>query len=731
MRRILDTSIIFQSRTNLLATLVKVAKELTSERNSDRLLEKIVEETRAVTNADGGTLYLVKGDDQEKKLAFEIIQNSSLDIQLGGTTGKPIDLLPIPLYLEDGKPNHKNIVTHTVLTKKIVTIVNAYKTREFDFSGTKAFDENMGYKSTSFLSIPLLDHQNEVIGVIQLVNAKSDHDASKTIPFNPEIQPIVEALASYAAIALENQIVLKEQKDLLVSLSSEPNTACLIERILKESQKVTNADGGTLYLIKKIDGVKKLEFAIMKNNSLGISKGGAGGEKITIPAIPLYDESGNPNHHNIATYTALTKEMVNVKDAYHYGSFDFSGVRKFDKSNNYNSKSFLTVPLLNHEDDVIGVIQLVNAMDPNTGEAIAFTKQLESIVDGLASYAAIALDNEILLQDHKDLLDAFIKCIAKAIDAKSPHTSGHCQRVPALTKMIAKAACEDQTEFKDFNLDVDGWYELHVASWMHDCGKLSTPDILLDKSTKLHLFQDSIGEVSLRMEVMKKDLQLEIMNKIVDKPEDKEALLGEMKDESEKLDVIRSFIQKANVGGEFMSEEKQEKIKEYAALEWKDSEGNIKNLLTEHEVKNLCIAKGTLTADEREEINNHMVVTIDMLESLPFPNKLARVPEYAGGHHEKMNGTGFPKGLKRHEMSIPARMMAIADIFEALTAKDRPYKKPMPISLSLKILNNMKKDEHVDPDILDLFIRSKVWKIYAEKYLNEDQLDIEDGSDYL
>jgi len=722
-----DTNIIFESKRNLLSILLKIAKSLTSERNPELLLEKVIDETMRITNSDGGTLYLMKGEERNKKLEFVIVRNTSLKIS---KSKSQITFESLPLYNPNGQPNHFNVATHTALTRSSTNVKDVYQTAEFDFSGAKAFDKAMNYKTKSILAVPLLNHDDEVIGVIQLLNAQSPENKA-LVEYDSELQPIVEALAAYAAIAIENQIVLKEQKDLLISLSAEPNTAYLIDRILREAQRLTNADGGTLYLLKEDKNMPRLEFATMKNTSLNISKGGISGVEINIPALRLYDENGKPNHKNIATYTALTKKMVNVDDAYHYKDFDFSGVKRFDENNHYSSRSFLTVPLLNHVNDVIGVIQLVNAIDRRTGRPIPFSSSLESIIEALAAYAAIALENDILVQDHKDLLEAFIKCIAKAIDAKSSHTSAHCERVPALTELIAKAACDDTEEFGEFQLDSDQWYELHVASWLHDCGKLATPDFLLDKSTKLHLFRDGIKEIVLRMEVMRKDLEIECLRKCIENPGQKETLEASLKEKLLELEESRKFLEKSNVGGEFMSAEHQNKVKKLATLQWQTPNGELKDLLDENEIKNLCIERGTLSKEERTVINNHMVVTIDMLESLPFPKKLRNVPEFAGGHHEKMDGSGFPKGLKRNQMSIPARMMAIADIFEALTSKDRPYKKPMSTSVALTILKKMKDDNHIDPDLYKLFVKHNVWLKYAEKFLSKEQIDLSDASKFI
>ncbi|MDF2445386.1 MAG: hypothetical protein K0S46_622 [Moraxellaceae bacterium] len=521
--------------------------------------------------------------------------------------------------------------------------------------------------------------------------------------------------------------------EISTALSSERNTSRLFERILDAAQDITHADGGTLYLIReREEGKPVLEFEILRNDSLGLSLGGTSGIPIELPPMPLYREDGTPNHSNIATHTALTRRMENIEDAYYAEHLDFSGTKAFDARSGYRSKSFLTVPLCNHADEIIGVLQLLNARNPATGETIAFAKALEPIVAALASSAAIALDNQILLQDHKDLLDAFIKVIAQAIDAKSAHTSAHCQRVPALTEMIAQAAC-DTTDgpLGDFSLDESDWYELHVASWMHDCGKLATPDSVLDKATKLHLMLDGIDAVKTRFAAALSQIELRFLRQIAAQPEQAEALQAMMEQE---LQVLRDdclFIERANVGGEFMKPEDQARVRQIAGHHWVDHLGETKPMLTEAEVKYLCIERGTLSHEERQKINDHMKVTVQMLESLPFPKNLKRVPEYAGGHHEKMDGTGFPRGLKREQMSWPARMMAIADIFEALTSSDRPYKAPMKISQSLSILQKMKQQNHIDPDLYELFVKSRVWEKYARVHLRPEQLDVEDASSYL
>jgi HD-GYP domain-containing protein (c-di-GMP phosphodiesterase class II) len=708
--------------------LVTVAQRITAQHDIARLCETVLEEARQLTLADGGTLYMVEGHGTTARLEFAIVRNRSLNIRLGGSSGGSIHYPAIPMY-RNGVGNHQNVASHTGLTGKMVNIVDAYDVDEFDFSGTRAFDKQFGYHTRSVLTIPLMTEFGELVAVLQLLNATDEH-SGEVIPFSQKLEPVVSVLASFAAIAIQQQRAMHDQKELLVALSGEPNTGRLLERILSEAQAMTYADGGSLYLFRDDNDQPRLEFALVRNDSLKINQGGSSGNEISLPPVPLRDQAGQDNHHHIAAHVAISGQLVNIPDAYRSEQFDFSGTKAFDERHGYRSVSFLTIPLLNHLNEVIGVLQLVNARHPQTREIIPFSEHIEPLVRALSSYAAIALNNLILVQELKNLLDAFIKVIAQAIDAKSPHTSGHCQRVPLLTELIARAACEDKTTFRDFNLDEDGWYELHVAAWMHDCGKLSTPDSVLDKSTKLHTLCDRIDAVQTRFAALKSQCERDTLLAILATPERRAELEQALRQELATLDAELAFIETANKGGEFMAEESKQRVRDIAARQWRDAAGELQPLLSEDEVYNLCIERGTLTHEERQIINNHMQVTIDMLESLPFPRKLRRVPEYAGGHHEKMDGTGFPRGLKREQMSWPARMMAIADIFEALTAKDRPYKDPMKISQALSIMQKMRDGNHIDPDLYELFVRSRVWEQYAKQVLDPVQLDIEDATAY-
>lgn len=708
--------------------LLLVAQRITAQYDIARLCETVLEEARQLTGADGGTLYMVEGHGVGARLEFAIVRNRSLNIRLGGASGGSINYPAIPLY-HNGVGNHKNVASHTGLTGKMVNIADAYDVDEFDFSGTRAFDKQFGYHTHSVLTVPLMTEYGELVAVLQLLNA-TDTSSGQVVPFAAELESVVAVLAGFAAMAIQQQRAMHEQKELLVALSGEPSTGKLLERILSEAQAMTWADGGTLYLFRDDNDQPRLEFALVRNDSLKINQGGSSGNVVSLPDIPLLDQHGEENHHHIAAHVANTGRLVNITDAYSSEQFDFSGTKAFDQQHGYRSTSFLTIPLLNHLNEVIGVLQLVNARHPQSRQVTAFSEHIEPLVKALASYAAIALNNLILVQELKKLLDAFIKVIAQAIDAKSPHTSGHCQRVPLLTELIAQAACADDGTFADFDLDEDGWYELHVAAWMHDCGKLATPDSVLDKSTKLHTLWDRIDSVRARFAVLKAQRENDMLRALLAQPEKESELAMALQAQLAQLDDDLLFIEKSNKGGEFMASAHQDRVREIAEHQWRDASGQMQPLLSEDEVYNLCIERGTLTHEERQVINNHMQVTIDMLESLPFPRKLRRVPEYAGGHHEKMDGSGFPRGLVREQMSLPARMMAIADIFEALTAKDRPYKDPMKISQALSIMQKMRDNNHIDPDLYELFVRSRVWEKYAKQVLDPTQLDVHDPSVY-
>ena len=537
-----------------------------------------------------------------------------------------------------------------------------------------------------------------------------------------------KAISAYIS-DLEEQI--QNLAHIGLALSKERDMDKLLEMILLEAKRIANSDGGTLYMMTDD---QRLKFEIIMTDSLNFHMGGTSGEDIPFYPVKLYTDEGEENKSMIAAYVALTGETVNLPDAYKAKGFDFSGTKMFDEKTGYRSKSFLTVPLKNHEDEIIGVLQLLNAQTQKAKKIISFGADVQQMVEALASQAAVAITNKNLIRDLEALFESFIKLIASAIDAKSPYTGGHCARVPEITIMLAEAvAATKDGPFANIIFSEKEMYELKIAAWLHDCGKVATPEFVVDKSTKLETIYDRVNEVETRFNVIKRDEEIKRLKKELQIEKDKSL---SSKEKVEKTDQLKKayrskirklksdldFVKESNIGGEFMSGDKKERVHEIANYKWKPN-GKMENFLSENEIYNLTIPRGTLTAEERKVINDHIVVTIKMLEELPYPKHLQNVPEFAGGHHETLDGTGYPKGLIKDEMSVQARIMAIADIFEALTARDRPYKKGKTLSQAMRILGFMKNDAHIDADLFEIFVKEKIYMKYAEGFLDPEQID--------
>lgn len=517
------------------------------------------------------------------------------------------------------------------------------------------------------------------------------------------------------------------------ALSKERDTNRLLENILIAAKKITRADGGTLYRVTEDQSA--LRFEIVRTDSLALAMGGAtAGQVIDFPDIPLRNAAGEPNRSMVAAYAALHEETVNIADAYQTvgiaADFDFSGTREFDKRTGYRSQSFLTVPMKNHEGEIIGVLQLINALDPITQQVTVFSAADQRLAESLASQAAIALTNRQLIDQLEKLFESFISLINLAIDEKSPYTGGHCQRVPALTMMLAEVASATSAgPLASFHMDDNDRYELKIAGLLHDCGKVTTPVHVVDKATKLQTIFDRIHLINTRFEVLKRDAeiaalrqQLALRAKIDTSAEAR--VQSALAEQLRALDADRDFLQQANIGSESMAASDQQRVRTIGTeRQWRNVDGLQTEFLTAEEIENLTIRSGTLTQKERETINYHIVATNKMLEQLPWPKHLKRVPEYAGGHHERMDGKGYPKGLTREQMSVQARTMGIADIFEALTARDRPYKNGMKLSQAMNILASFKRNGHIDPDLFTIFVEQKVYLRYAQEFLPAEQID--------
>ena len=503
------------------------------------------------------------------------------------------------------------------------------------------------------------------------------------------------------------------------SLSKERDITRLLESILLAAKTITNADGGTLY--RMLDDHTALRFEILRTDSLRIAMGGTSGNPILFPNLPLLDEAGSPNDSLVAAYAAIHRQTVNIADAYTEPNFDFSGTRRFDERTGYRSKSFLTVPMRNHEGEVIGVLQLLNAQKPGSTEVVSFSSSDQSLVESLASQAAIALTNRLLISQLEELFESFINLINLAIDEKSHYTGGHCQRVPALTMLLAEAVnATRQGPLASFSMDDRDRYELKIAG---------TPVHVVDKATKLQTLFDRIELIDTRFEVLKRDAEIAALRRQLALrertcPDDEAAIWTNYRSDVDALESDRAFLRATNAGAEATRDDSLARVRQIASgRTWRNVDGVETEFLTSDELENLTIRAGTLTQGERNTINHHIVATIKMLEKLPWPKHLRNVPEYAGGHHERMDGKGYPKGLTRDQMSVQARVMGIADIFEALTASDRPYKPGMKLSQAMGIMHKFKLNGHIDPDLFDVFVGEKVYLKYAEQFLDPWQID--------
>ncbi|WP_052065595.1 HD family phosphohydrolase [Thalassospira australica] len=556
---------------------------------------------------------------------------------------------------------------------------------------------------------------------------------------------------------------LAELVDLGIALSAEQGREGLNQKILMAARNFTNADGGSLYLVNREES--ELQFRILMNDTLNtFFVSGREAEK-PFPPLPLYDDEGRPNHTNIATYVALSGKSINIKDAYATDGFDFSGTRAFDAKTGYRSKSFLTVPLKNTRGVVIGVLQLINARD-HDGNVIAFDAEIEPIINALASQAAVAIENRRLLVAQRDLMESFVRVLGHAIDAKSPHTADHCSRVPVIARMLAQAAVDDkQGPFSNFYLTDMEWYELDLAAWLHDCGKIVTPDHVMEKATKLETIHNRIHEVRTRFEVLRRDAEIDMLKRQL-AGEDAAECEADFNKKVSELEAQFALVADANIGDAEIDTDAIYALHDIAEIKWTrhfdrtlglswsenerltdadlvtqrepgeetllmDREDHIYLGFNRGELYNLSVPTGTLTSEERQVINDHVVITQDMLAQLPYPRELQRIPAIAGNHHEKMDGSGYPHGLTGEDMGILEKVMVIADIFEALTAVDRPYKRPKLLSECIAILADMRDKGQIDNDLFELFLATGTYRDYGRKYLRPEQCDEVDIKQFL
>lgn len=539
--------------------------------------------------------------------------------------------------------------------------------------------------------------------------AVGTHQFSSDENLNTLLNSVIDEVSNYAE-RLGGQI--KKMSDIGRALSGVQDLNTLLEMIVDQARNFTNADAGTLYIVEN----NTLRFQIVQNDSLKIRMGGKSGETIPFPPVELKET-------NVSAFVALKGISVNIPDVYDTDLFDFTGPKKFDQSTGYRSKSMLVVPLRNHENDVIGVLQLLNATNPISNEVIAFSQDYENLSESLASQAAVSITNAKLIANMTELFEAFVKVMATAIDEKSPVTGGHIRRVADLTLTMAEVIHDlDEGHFKDKTFSPDQMYELRIAAYMHDIGKVTSPVEIVEKAKKLQTIFDRIQYVRLRMAYIIQKIKLEGQEakiKILQNGSSPEKLNSIEKETLEKLieiEEILRFINKCNEPGEFLDDEILVRLKEVSEKTYIDDAGEQQPFLTADELVNLSIRRGSITEKERQKMQGHAAVTLKMLKQIPFTKKLKNIPDFAGAHHEFLNGKGYPLGLKGDEISFEGRLMAVTDIAEALTASDRPYKKAMPLETVYRILRSMVEGGELDPNLVELFIEKEVYKIYQKKH---------------
>ena len=545
--------------------------------------------------------------------------------------------------------------------------------------------------------------------------------------------------------------------DISQAVAAEKNFDRLLPQLLSETIDAADAVAGVLYLV---DDGKLLPATGLR----------ADGSALPASAPRVDPAAGSPLF--TAALAARTARAARLSGA------DIDALGLADAVNACGASYAIAVPLLNRQHLLVGAMLLLRHDETDAARL--------SFIGALSGSAAVSLETKELIHAQKQLFEALIKLIAGAIDAKSAYTGGHCARVPEIAKMLAHAACA-QTDgpYQDFQLDDDQWETLHVAAWLHDCGKVTTPEYVVDKATKLEMLYDRIHEIRMRFEVIKRDEEIACLEAI-SAGEPAASARARLAAELAQIDDDFAFVAASNEGGELMAPERQERLKAIAERCWTRTlddrigisneenerrsrtpapalptreplladkpEHRIARLAAERiaedprwgfkmpvpelrynhgELYNLCVARGTLSEEERYKINEHIVQTLIMLSELPFPKHLRDVPEIASAHHEKMDGSGYPRRLRGEQMSVQARIMAIADIFEALTAVDRPYKQGKTLSQAIEIMAQMKRDGHLDADLFDLFLRSGVHLDYANRFMRPEQIDEVDIAAYL
>jgi len=468
--------------------------------------------------------------------------------------------------------------------------------------------------------------------------------------------------------------------DIGIALSSEKNGDKLLETILEAAMDISNCDGGTLYVLKD----DALHFKIMITKSLGI-RSGADGEKVEMPPRAM-------SRNNVCACAALDKTTINIADIYEDKNFIFTGPKDFYDRTGYKTVSMLTVPMEDDHGDVIGVLQLINALDAD-GKIIPFAPEYERVLISLASQAAICLTSRLYAKEVSDLLDSFVRVMSTAIDARSPYNANH-------TRNMAKYASKFTAWLKNSGLaefDEAREKQFLMSIWLHDIGKLVVPLEVMDKESRLGA---KTAAVAHRFQVIELQNEIDFLKATIGTDErDRRA---------NELCAARELVEKADRAG-FLPEEKLAAIRALAETKAHGPDGEIP-YLTDDALNCLLVQKGTLTDAERSVMESHVTMTRRMLSEMSFPKRYRSVPVWASSHHEYLNGGGYPDKLTGEAISLEVRVLTILDIYDALTARDRPYKPAVPIEKAFAILTDMAADGQIDANLLELFKQSEAWK---------------------
>jgi len=663
--------------------LHEVGRALASEVDLDRLLERILEHGLNLMHAEGGSIYL---KENERELLFAHTRNERIKLAFRKT------VLPI---------TEASMAGHVALTGELLNIRDVYELpASVPYRFNDSFDRLAGYRSTSMLVVPIRDTQGECLGVLQFINRVAED--GRCVPFQGADERMAQSLAGQTGVALKNAKLLKDNQERMDrlhevgrALASEQNLDRLLELILQHGLNLLQAEGGSIYLK---ENERELLFANALNKKIKPTF-----KRELIPITPA----------SMAGYVALAGEILNIPDAYQIPAearYRFNDT--FDRLAGYRSTSMLVVPIKDTDGEILGVLQIINRLkeDGQAPRYVPFEASDERLAQSLAGQAGVAIKNAQLLKERENLFEKFVDASVKAIEQRDPVTRGHSGRVAELTVGLAEA----------INRTPDGRFgpvafteaqlrELRYASLLHDFGKVGVREQVLVKSKKL-----DGDRLAILLQRLHQRQQEEIMAALkadwaagrTFDPGAWAALQARHRTETGRLMETLKQSNQPSV----MSEDVAQGLAELGTLRFTTWDGQEAALLEPADLGCLAIRRGSLSEAERLEIESHVTHTYEFLSKIPWTRDLAGIPEYAYAHHERLNGKGYPRQLKEPEIPLQSKAMAITDVFDALTAQDRPYKSAVPLAKSLDILASDARDGHLDADLLALFIEAKVFE---------------------